>query len=139
MLFKDSITDPLDPARTRRRLLRNTIWVSVAATLLASAAAGPRFGLSIGLGGALGVFNVRWAASSLGAMLATASTEGHKPPFAAWKFILRYFVIGVCILAALRIGWFSLPGILLGLCSFAGAAFIEAVYSLVISYRHANV
>ena len=130
---------PLDPALTRKRLERITIWVSAGVALLAAAVAGARFGLSVGLGGALGILNMKWISSSLRAILEAASAEGDRPPRSAWKFVLRYVVIAAVVWAAMSTGLFSLPGILLGLCAFVGAAVLEAIYSLIVSYRHADV
>ncbi|MBI4467708.1 MAG: ATP synthase subunit I [Acidobacteria bacterium] len=129
----------LDAAQTRRRLLRNTIWVSVVASLVAYVVAGPHFGLSIALGGALGVLNVSWVSTSLQAILHSGSARGEGPPRTAWKFIFRYFIIAATMFVALQTGWFRLPGMLLGLCAFVGAALMESVYCLLVGNRRASV
>ena len=94
-------------------------------------------GLGALLGGALCLFNLRWLAQSVRAILSKAVVmqSGRVPPFTASKLILRYFVIAFVIVAALWTGYFHPLGIGIGFAAFAGGVMIESVYQIYLFFK----
>ena len=89
------------------------------------------------LGGVLCLFNIRWLKGSVRAILSKAVVmeNGRVPPFTASKFILRYFVLALVLVAALWAGYFHPLGIGIGFAAFAGGVMIEAVYQLYLYFK----
>jgi hypothetical protein len=80
----------------------------------------------LALGGVLSLLNHHWLRSSVSALImanATNRSVGHS----AYRYILRYLVVGVVVFVAYRFGVASLPATIIGLCSFVVALFAEAL------------
>jgi len=125
-----------DIAPTRRRLERNTYLV-LAAMIIGSLAMGDlKVILGTVLGGLLGLLNYRWLSASLSAIIPTAARSHRVPRWTAWKFILRYLVVGSAIGLALWSGWFNWPAIVAGFCAFVSAVMMEAGYQIYLMFVH---
>ena len=89
---------------------------------------GKAFGFSVLFGGVLSFINVFWLDRSTRALFnqpAAASTG-----FLAAKYILRYFAIGLILLAVYLTGAFPVAGVILGLSSFAIAVVIQGMKNI---------
>jgi hypothetical protein len=125
-----------DIAPTRRRLERNTYLV-LAAMIIGSLAMGDlKVILGTGLGGLLGLLNYHWLSASLSVIIPSAAQSHRVPRWTAWKFILRYLVVGSVIGLALWSGWFNLAAIIAGFCAFVGAVMMEAGYQIYLMLVH---
>lgn len=125
-----------DIAPTRRRLEWNTYLV-LAAMIIGSLFIGdPKVIGGTLLGGALGLINHRWLSASLSVIIPSAAQSNRVPRWTAWKFILRYLVVGSAIGLALWSGWFNLLAIVIGFCAFVGAVMIEAGYQIYLIIVH---
>jgi len=99
-----------------------TIAVAViAATVLANW----RVTLGLALGGGLSLLNYHWLRTSIAAVF-SVDLARQRPRFRAWRYLLRYFVVGLVVFAAHKLRVVSLPAMIIGLCSFVPALFVEA-------------
>lgn len=118
-----------------RRIHRHIYAVILVAALAGLFFSGARMAAGVLLGGALSIFNERWLRASTGAILGKAAATGRVPSWIASKFILRYAVIMIAAGAALRIGYFHVLGIGIGLASYVAAIMIEAGYQGYLTFR----
>jgi hypothetical protein len=106
--------------------INRTMAVSVALAVVIAAPFFPwRVTSGLALGGVLSLLNHRWLSSSVSALImanATNQRVGHS----AYRYILRYLVVGALVFVAYRLGLVSLPATIVGLCSFVVALFAEA-------------
>lgn len=130
-------TDSAADVGTERRLTRNTYWLILSGVIVAFFTSGWRVALGVALGGALSLLNARWLHASTGAILNVASSTGNPavPKWTVSKFFLRYGLVAVVMLVAVQSDWFSLLGVGLGFAAFVGAAMIEAVYQIYLTFR----
>ncbi len=130
--------DENDDSGIEQRLQRNTYIVIVIALVAGWFLSGWRMALGALLGGGLSLFNKRWLAGSVRAILSQAAVtqSGRVPSGSASKFVLRYFVIAIVIAAAMWTGDFHPLGIGIGFAAFVGGVMIEAAYQLYLSFRH---
>lgn len=125
-----------DIAPTRRRLERNTYLV-LAALLIGSLLTGQvKIILGTVLGGLLGRLNTRWLDASLKVIISDGSLTGRTPRMTAWKFVLRYAVVGAVISLALWSGYFSLGALIIAFCAFVWAVMIEAGHQIYLMLAH---
>lgn len=125
----DSVSDvalrATDPVAMERRLFR-TMCVTVIGAVLISAPFEPwRVTMGFLLGGVLSLFNHHWLRTSLAAVFSTAGS-GRKVKFNAARYVLRYFIIAAVVGLAYTFNLVAIVATLLGLCSFAVAAMVEA-------------
>ena len=80
------------------------------------------FGLM--LGGALSLLNYHWLRTSIAAVFKVTRTD--RPRVQIWRYLIRYFIVGVAVFAAYQLRVVSLPATIIGLCSFVPALFGEA-------------
>lgn len=114
-----------DPEATQRRLFRMMCW-TVALGVAVSAPFAPwRVTTGLLLGGVLSLFNHHWLRTSLAAVFGAAQ-PGRRVKINAARYVLRYFVIGGVVAAAYSLNLVSIVAALVGLCSFAAAAMLEA-------------
>jgi hypothetical protein len=114
-----------DPAAMERRLFR-TMCGTVAISVVISLPLAPwRTTTGLLLGGLLSLFNHHWLRSSLSAVFGAAES-GRRVKINAARYVLRYFVIAAVVAAAYTLNLVSIVATLLGLCSFAVAAMMEA-------------
>src|SRR5262249_11370839 len=127
----------IDDSGIERRVQGKTYFLIGAALIARGLLSGWRMALGALLGGALCLFNLRWLAQSVRAILSKAVVmqSGRVPPFTASKLILRYFVIAFVIVAALWTGYFHPLGIGIGFAAFAGGVMIESVYQIYLFFR----
>ena len=125
-----------DDAALQSRILR-VMALSVTVAVIVSTSLAPwRSTVGLALGGILSLFNYHWLRSSISALIAANASDktvGHS----AWRYLLRYAVIGGVVFAAYTLGVVSLPATIIGLCSFVVALFAEAfrVFYLAIIHR----
>jgi len=121
----DALTDRNDGALERRILLVMT--ASVLAAVIVSVLLAPwRVTTGLMLGGGLSILNYRWLHSSVVAIIelnAQAGTAGAR----SLRYLLRYFVVGVAVVAAYQLQLVSLPATLAGLGAFVPALMFEAL------------
>ena len=99
--------------------------VTVVLAVIASAVLAPwRVTVGLMLGGLLSLLNYHWLRTSVAAIFNVTGTN--RPRVKIWRYIVRYFVIGVAVFAANHMNVVSLPATIVGLCSFVPALFVEA-------------
>ena len=105
------------------RVMIVTVAVAVvAATVLASW----RVTTGLALGGALSLLNYHWLRTSVAAIFNIDLTT-QRPRAGAWRYLLRYFIVGLAVFTAYQLHIVSLPATLVGLCSFVPALLVEAL------------
>ena len=110
--------------------------VATAIAVLVSAVIAPwRVTSGLFLGGSLSLLNYHWLHSSVAAIL-NIDPSMQRPRARSWRYLLRYFVVGVTVLAAYRLHLISLVATLLGLCSFVPALFVEAARQFYFAIIH---
>jgi hypothetical protein len=114
-----------DPAAMERRLFRTMRWTVAVSVGLSFPLAPWRTTTGLLLGGILSLFNHHWLRTSLAAVFGAAES-GRRVKINAARYVLRYFVIAAVVAAAHTLGLVSIVATLLGLCSFAVAAMLEA-------------
>jgi hypothetical protein len=85
-----------------------------------------RVTLGLALGGGLSLLNYHWLRTSIAAVF-SVDLARQRPRFRAWRYLLRYFVVGSVVLTAHKLKIVSLPAMIVGLCSFVPALFAEAL------------
>lgn len=114
-----------DPVAVERRLFR-LMCVAIALAVIVSAPIAPwRVTTGLLLGGVLSLFNYHWLHTSLAAVFGTAAS-GKRVKISAARYVLRYFIIAAIVASAYALDIVSIVATLIGLCSFAAAAMIEA-------------
>ena len=106
--------------RVFRVMIATVALAAVGSTLLAPW----RVTLGLMLGGVLSLLNYHWLRTSIAAVLNVAGTD--RPRVQIWRYLVRYFVVGVAVFAAYQMQVVSLPATIVGLCSFVPALFVEA-------------
>lgn len=115
----------VDDTALESRILR-VMAVSVAVAVIVSTPLAPwRSTTGFALGGILSLFNYHWLRSSISALIAANASE-KTVRHSAFRYVLRYAVIGAVVFAAYNLGIVSLPATIIGLCSFVPAFFAEA-------------
>jgi hypothetical protein len=106
------------------RLFRAMI-ATVLLTFVGSAMLAPwRVTFGLMLGGVLSLLNYHWLRTSVAAVFNVSRND--RPRVRTWRYIVRYFVVGVAVFAAYQLQVVSLPATILGLCAFVPALFVEA-------------
>lgn len=106
--------------RIFRVMIATVALAVIGSTMLASW----RVTLGLMLGGVLSLLNYHWLRTSVAAVFHVTGTD--RPRVKIWRYIVRYFVIGVAVFAANQMHVVSLPATIVGLCSFVPALFVEA-------------
>lgn len=122
-------TGEASPAETRRRVGRNLVVLSVAATALAFVNWGSDIGLSAAIGCALGMLNYRWMQSSLSNLIAVS---GGEPPakLQLAKFFLRWLVIAGALFLASRVARLSVVAVVCGLFVLPLTVMVETLFQV---------
>ncbi len=115
-----------DPIAVQRRLDRHIPLVSLVLTLIGVWKGGSLLALSILLGCGLSYLNYRWMSASLRHILATTKDKPSARQMS--KFLSRWVVIGVVMVVASKLFYFSMLGILIGLFAFPIAVMLEGAY-----------
>jgi len=110
---------------TNRRIFRSMI-VAVILGVSASLFFAPwRVSTGLLLGGLLSLVNHYWLITSTTAAFSVLA-NGEKPRLSLIQYVLRYAVIGAVMLLSYQLGIASVPALIVGLCSFVFALFVEA-------------
>ncbi len=121
-------------SRLELRILRNMIVAITVAVVISTLLAPWRVTGGLLLGGALALFNHHWLQTSIAA--AFRVDGGKRPRVRAWRYVLRYLVIGVIVFIAYRLNVVSLAATIAGLCAFVAAMFGEAGRSFYLIMFH---
>lgn len=107
------------------RILRTMIVTTLVGVAASVFLASWQFTLGLVIGGLLALLNHRWLQSSISAAFGVL-VAGEKPRIGLAKYIFRYLVVGAVAFAAYTLGFASLAAIIIGLCTFVIALFVEA-------------
>jgi hypothetical protein len=119
----EGLTEGADGAlevRVFRVMIATVVLAVVASTVLAPW----RVTSGLMLGGVLSLLNYHWLRTSVAAVFNVSGTD--RPRVKVWRYIIRYFVVGVAVFAAYQLQVVSLPATIVGLCTFVPALFVEA-------------
>ena len=116
-----------DDSALELRILRNMVIAVSLAVVTGAVFAPSRVTTGLLLGGILSLFNHHWLRTSIAA--AFKSESGKPPRLRAWRYVLRYLVIGATVSAAYKLNLVSLPATIAGLSVFVVAIFAEAFRS----------
>src|SRR2546429_2155915 len=117
------------------RLLLSMAVATAIAVIVSVLVAPWRVTSGLFLGGSLSLLNYHWLHSSVAAIF-DIDLAMQRPRARSWRYLLRYFVIGVAVLAAYKLHLISLVATLLGLCSFVPALFVEAARQFYMAIIH---
>jgi preprotein translocase subunit SecY len=119
-------THTVDSSITELRVFRGMIASVVIAVAAAAMFAPWRVTMGLVLGGGLSLLNYHWLRSSVAALFDVDPVNA-KPRVEAWRYLIRYFVVGIIVFGAYWLRIVSLPAAIAGLCAFVPALFMEAV------------
>ena len=108
------------------RIFRVMIVTVVVAVVAATVLAPWRVTTGLALGGALSLLNYHWLRTSVAAIFNIDLTT-QRPRAGAWRYLLRYFIVGLAVFTAYQLHIVSLPATLAGLSSFVPALLVEAL------------
>jgi hypothetical protein len=111
--------------RLHSRMLRTMIVTTLLGVSVAVLFASWQFTTGLVIGGLLALLNHHWLQSSISAAFGVL-VSGEKPRITLATYVLRYLVVGTVAFVAYTLGIASLPGIIVGLCTFVIALFVEA-------------
>ncbi len=140
----DSVTGDLNTGRDagalEARMLRTMIVVGSVAVLLAAAIAPWRVTTGLLLGGALAILNYRWLHVSATAIV-NLNVSSQAPNAHSLRYILRYLIVAIVVIAAYELDVVSLSATLAGLSSFVPALLFEALrqFYLIIIHREESI
>ena len=117
------------------RLLRSMAVATAIAVIVSAVVAPWRVTSGLFLGGSLSLLNYHWLHTSV-ATIFNIDLSVQRPRARSWRYLLRYFVVGVIVFAAYKFHLISLPATLMGLCSFVPALFAEAARQLYFAIIH---
>ena len=117
------------------RLLRSMAVATAIAVMVSSFIAPWRVTSGLFLGGSLSLLNYHWLHTSV-ATIFNIDLSVQRPRARSWRYLLRYFVVGVIGFAAYKLHLVSLPATLMGLCSFVPALFAEAARQFYFAIIH---
>src|SRR5258706_9866450 len=106
------------------RLFRAMIASVGLAVVISTMLAPWRVTTGLMLGGLLSLLNFHWLQTSAAAVFNVSA--GQRPHIGVSRYIIRYFVVAGAAVAAYELRLVSLPALLVGLCSFVPALFVEA-------------
>jgi len=124
-----ALPGPEPPTISHRRLLIEMAVLIVIGTIIGWFFGGARFGVGVLFGGALAFGNYFWLKSSTESLFTTAFSGG-RTPLPAIRFIARYVVLGLVILAFHYTGILPAPALIVGLAAFAMAVVVDGIISI---------
>ncbi|HEY8228191.1 MAG TPA: ATP synthase subunit I [Pyrinomonadaceae bacterium] len=107
------------------RILRTMIIATLVAVMVSVFFSSWQVTSGLVIGGLLALLNHRWLQSSISVAFGVL-VSGEKPRITLAKYIFRYLVVGSVAFAAYALGFASLAAIIIGLCTFVVALFVEA-------------
>src|SRR5438094_4118866 len=117
------------------RLLLSMAVATAIAVIVSVLVAPWRVTSGLFLGGSLSLLNYHWLHTSV-ATIFNIDLSVQRPRARSWRYLLRYFVVGVIGFAAYKLHLVSLPATLMGLCSFVPALFAEAARQFYFAIIH---
>lgn len=90
----------------------------------------------LALGGALSLLNHHWLRTFIAGVFNRAATAGARPHISVPLYVLRYFIGGGIIAAAVMFDSVSIVAVLVGLCSFAAALVLEGLIQIYVALLH---
>ena len=121
--------------RLEGRLLRSMAVATAIAVIVSAVVAPWRVTSGLFLGGSLSLLNYHWLHSSVTAIF-NIDLSVQRPRARSWRYLSRYFVVGMTVLAAYKLHLISLGATLLGLSSFVPALFVEAARQFYFAIIH---
>jgi hypothetical protein len=115
-----------DEGAIEPRIFRVMIVTVTLAVVAGTVLAPWRVTAGLALGGALSLLNYHWLRTSIAAIFSIDMTL-RRPRARTWRYLIRYFVVGLAVFVAYQLHLVSLPATFAGLCSFVPALFVEAV------------
>jgi len=112
--------------RLHSRIFRTMILTSALAVMWSVFFTTAQVTTGLVIGGLLALLNHRWLQSSISAAFGVL-VDGQKPRVTLAKYVIRYFIVGLGAFAGYALGIASLPAIIVGLCTFVVALFVEAI------------
>jgi ATP synthase I chain len=109
------------------RLMRNMIAAVSLAAIVSIVIAPWRVTSGLLLGGGLALFNHHWLRTSIAAAFKVET--GTRPRLRAWRYLVRYLIVAMTVVAAYQLNIVSLAATIAGLCAFVAALFAEALRS----------
>jgi hypothetical protein len=98
---------------------------TVALAVMGSTMLAPwRVTLGLMVGGVLSLLNYHWLRISIAAFFSVTGSD--RPRVKIWRYLIRYFVVGIAVFVAYQLQVISLPATIAGLSSFVPALFVEA-------------
>ena len=107
------------------RILRTMIVSTLIGVAISVLFGSWQFTLGLVIGGLLALLNHRWLQSSISAAFGVL-VAGEKPRIGLAKYIFRYVVVGTVAFASYTLAFASLVALIIGLCTFVIALFVEA-------------
>lgn len=107
------------------RVFRSMIVAVILAVIISSVVAPWRFTTGLMLGGGLSLLNYRWLRTSIGANF-NLNTHAQTPRAQSWRYLFRYFMVGIVAFASYKLRLVSLTATIAGLSAFVPALFVEA-------------
>jgi hypothetical protein len=120
------VLSPTAEGTIELRIFRVMIVTIALAVVVATVLAPWRVTAGLALGGALSLLNYHWLRTSVAAIF-NIDFEAQRPRAGAWRYLVRYFVVGLAVFAAYQLHMISLPATFAGLCAFVPALFVEAL------------
>lgn len=117
------------------RLLRSMAAATAIAVIVSAVVAPWRVTSGLFLGGSLSLLNYHWLHTSVAAIF-NIDLSVQRPRARSWRYLLRYFVVGLVVLAAYKLHLVALAATLAGLCSLVPALFVEAARQFYFSIIH---
>ena len=114
-----------DSDGANQRIFRSMIAVTVIAFCGSLPFTSWRVSMGLLIGGLLSLLNHYWLTRSSAAAFSVI-VDGQKPRLSLFQYVLRYAVIGLVILTVYNFKLASVVALVVGLCSFVVALFIEA-------------
>ena len=107
------------------RLLLSMAVATAIAVIVSVLVAPWRVTAGLFLGGSLSLLNYHWLHTSVAAIF-NIDLSVERPHARSWRYLSRYFVVGVVVLVAYKLHLVALAATLAGLCSLVPALFVEA-------------
>src|SRR2546421_12872329 len=111
--------------RLEGRLLRSMAVATVIAVIASAVVAPWRVTSGLFLGGSLSLLNYHWLHTSVAAVFKIYLSV-QRPRARSWRYLLRYFVVGLLVLAAYKLHLVALAATLAGLCLLGPGLFVVA-------------
>lgn len=122
------------------RVFRSMIVAVILAVIISLVVAPWRFTTGLMLGGGLSLLNYHWLRTSIRAIF-NLNTNDQVPRAQSWRYLFRYFMVGIVAFASYKLRLVSLPATIAGLSAFVPALFFEASrqFYFIITHREESI